>query len=142
MRALTVDTQAIDQATPVTWLPAAYAFAHRVMYVDNDADRVLGRARAMIVLLGVLLGVLVFSWAREWLGPIPAIAALVLFVLEPNLMAHASVVTTDFGLTTFMFGAVYFLWRTLRRVTPFNIAAMAVCCVHRAGGTDAAGRRA
>ena len=128
MRPLRVDTTSIDQATPTTWLATIYKLTHRAMYVDNDADLLLGPARLMIVLLGVLLGLLVYAWAREWLGPLPALAALVLFVLEPNLMAHSSVVTTDLGVTTFIFGTVYFLWRTCRRLERPDVAAMAVCC--------------
>jgi len=112
----------------MTWLPTIYKLTHRAMYVDNDADLLLGPARLMIVLLGVVLGLLVYTWAREWLGPLPALAALVLFVLEPNLMAHSSVVTTDLGVTTFIFGTVYFLWRTCRRLQRPDIAAVAVCC--------------
>ena len=46
----------------------AYAFGHAFLYLDNDADRLLYRARFMIVLLGVLLGVLLFAWARELVG--------------------------------------------------------------------------
>jgi tetratricopeptide (TPR) repeat protein len=122
-----LDTSAIDRTPPATWVQQAYAFAHRFLYVDHDADRLLYRARFMIVLLGVLLGVLLFCWVYEWLGVAPAAIALVLFVLEPNIAAHAALVTTDLGVTCFMFGAVYFLWRCARRVTPFNVAGVALC---------------
>jgi tetratricopeptide (TPR) repeat protein len=122
------DTRIIDASAPRAWLQDAYGFAHQFMYRDNDADRMLGAARMMVVMLGVLLGILVFCWAREWLGLVPAAAALVLFALEPNLMAHASLVTTDLGVTTFVFGTVYFLWRTCRHVTRFNVIALAGFC--------------
>lgn len=128
MGPIAVDPRSIDAANPVLWLQDAYAFAHRFMYVDNDADRMLRAARAMVVLLGVILGAMVFAWAYEWLGLWPAIASLVLFAVEPNLTAHASLVTTDLGVTTFLFGTVYFLWRTCRRVSRFNVAALAVFC--------------
>lgn len=125
MESVRFDAAAIDAAAPASWLPSAYGFAHRFMYRENDADRMLTAARAMIVLLGIVLGVLVFWWAREWLGLVPAAGAIILFTLEPNLQAHASLVTTDLGLTTFLFGAVYFLWRTCQRVTRLNVAAAA-----------------
>jgi tetratricopeptide (TPR) repeat protein len=125
---LRIDTGAIDRSTPATWLEAVYRFSHSVMYVENDADRILFPGRLMIVFLGALLGAMVYVWAREWLGALPAAAALVLFLLEPNLMANASVVTTDLGVTTFMFGAVYFLWRTCRRPGWANVAAVTLCC--------------
>ncbi len=71
----------------------------------------------MVVLLGVLLGVFLFWWVDEWLGLLPAVAALAFYTLEPNIAAHAALVTTDLAVTCFMFGAVYFLWRTCRGVT-------------------------
>jgi hypothetical protein len=49
-----------------------YPFAWQFLYQDNDADRLLFRARFMIALLGVLLGFLLFSWARELFGFWPA----------------------------------------------------------------------
>lgn len=56
--------------------------AHRFLYVDNDADRLLYRARFMIVLLGIVLGAAVFLWALEWLGWRAALVALVLYATE------------------------------------------------------------
>jgi tetratricopeptide (TPR) repeat protein len=128
-----VDTGIVDASTPEAWLGKAYGFAHQFMYVANDADRMLAAARVMVALLAVALGVLVFCWARDWLGPAPAIGALALFVLEPNLLAHASLVTTDLGLTTFYFGTAYFLWKTCERPTLAR-ALGAACC----GGLAAA----
>ncbi|MCX7887210.1 MAG: glycosyltransferase family 39 protein [Verrucomicrobiae bacterium] len=101
-------------------------FCHQFMYRDNDADRMLYRARFMIVLLGVLLGVLLFCWAHELFGFWPATAALALYCFEPNLLAHGRLVTTDFGLVCFSFGAVYFLWRLTRHFSLGNVAAMTV----------------
>jgi hypothetical protein len=105
----------------------AYEFGHEFLYLDNDADRLLNRARLMIVLLGIGLGAVLFAWARELFGYFPAIGVLALLALEPNLLAHARLVTTDFGVTCFLFGAVYFLWRTTRRLTPLNLLGAAVC---------------
>jgi len=101
-------------------------FCHQFMYRDNSADWMLYRARFMIVLLGVLLGVLLFSWARELFGFWPATATLALYCCEPNLLAHSRLVTTDFGFVCFAFGAVYFLWRLTRRFSVANIIGLTV----------------
>jgi hypothetical protein len=122
-----LDTSEIDAARPQAWIPHAYDFAHRFMYVQNDADRLLYRARFMIVLLGVALGILLFCWVREWLGPTPAVVALLLYAMEPNIAAHSTLVTTDIGITCLMFGAVYFLWRTIRRRGAGNAAGFMIC---------------
>jgi tetratricopeptide (TPR) repeat protein len=116
-----------DRTDQLQWLEDAYLFAHRFMYVENDADRLLYSARFMTATLGILLGVLVFLWAREWLGLVPAASALALYALEPNLMAHSSLVTTDLGVTCFVFASVYFTWRTCRRFTWPNAAGLIAC---------------
>ena len=54
--------------------------------------------------------------------------ALLLLLLEPNIAAHASLVTTDIGVTLLMFATVYFLWRTCQRPSRLNVAALAACC--------------
>ncbi len=124
-----LDTGGIAREPGSDWLDhGAYAFAHQFMYRDNDADRLLYSARFMVVLLGILLGGLVFAWAYEWLGFEAAVFALVLYALSPNIVAHASLVTTDFGVTCFLFAAVYFLWRARTRVGPSNVVALAVSC--------------
>lgn len=117
---------AVDEARPRAWAWfEQFRFAHRFLYVENDADRLLYPARAMIVALGVLLGVLVFAWAYELGGLLAGGLALVGCLLEPNLMAHASLVTTDMALTCFFFATVYFLWRTSRRRSVGNVLGLA-----------------
>ncbi|MGD0016429.1 MAG: glycosyltransferase family 39 protein [Verrucomicrobiia bacterium] len=109
------------------WLgQGQFAFCHQFLYKWNDADQLLYAARFMIVLLGVLLGVMVFCWARELFGFWSAVAALSLYTFEPNILAHSSLVTTDFGVTCFIFGAVYFTWRIARRITISNMFGLAV----------------
>ncbi|MEI6083466.1 MAG: glycosyltransferase family 39 protein [Verrucomicrobiota bacterium] len=118
-----LDTAIIDKVSPADWVGLVqFKYARHYLYNVNNADSILYRERFMIVLLGLLLGGLLFAWANEWLGFWPAATALALYALEPNLMAHATLVTTDFGATCFMFGTLYFLWRTNRQNTVWNIA--------------------
>jgi hypothetical protein len=121
------DTSTIDRTPVMDWLTGAYSYAHQFLYRDNDADRLLYPARFMVVLWGVVLGILIFCWTHEWLGFVPATAALVFYTLEPNVAAHARLVTTDLGATCFIFGAVYFLWRTSRRPGLWNIVGLTLC---------------
>ena len=121
------DTAVIDQIPPDDWAGLGqFQYAQITLYKMNDADRLLYRARFMNVLLGILLGALLFAWAYEWLGFWPATGALTLFTFEPNLMAHSSLVTTDLGSTCFIFGTLYFLWRTCRRLSAGNLAGLTV----------------
>ena len=61
----------------------------------NDADTLLFRARMAASILTVLLVVLVFLAAREMFGLAAGFFALVLFVFDPNFLAHGAFVTTD-----------------------------------------------
>ncbi|MGH8048951.1 MAG: ArnT family glycosyltransferase [Chthoniobacterales bacterium] len=87
----------------------------------NDADELLFSARMMILVLGVALAVLVYLWTRELFGVAGGMLALALFCLDPNFIAHSSLVTTDVAVSLFMFGAVYFLWRACRRLNAGNV---------------------
>jgi hypothetical protein len=121
------DLAPIDQISPADWIGIGqFQYAHAFAYLWNDADRMLYRARFMVVLLGVLLGGLLFCWAHEWLGFWPAVGALALYTLEPNILAHSSLVTTDMAVTCFTFGTLYFLWRTTRTLTVGNLAGLAI----------------
>jgi len=102
-----------------------WAFSHHFLYELNDADRLLYRARFMTVVLGIVLGILLFCWARELFGFWTATSVLALYCVEPNVLAHSSLVTTDFGMACFSFGSLYFLWRTARNLTCANVIAAA-----------------
>ena len=128
MRDVQIDASIIDRTDPVEWLSGSrsFNFSTKFLYLDNDADRLLNAARFMIVIWGIVLGVLVWCWAYEWLGAVPALWALVFYTLSPNILANTSLVTTDAGIACFMFGTVYFLWRTSRRVSWGNLAGLTV----------------
>jgi hypothetical protein len=122
-----MDLRVIDQTDPLAWVTGGqFFFCHESFYDANDADHLLYWARFMIVLLGVLLGVLLFSWTREVFGFWPAVMVLGLYTIEPNLLAHARLVTTDFGVTCFTLGTIYFLWRTTRLLNVGNLCGLAV----------------
>jgi 4-amino-4-deoxy-L-arabinose transferase-like glycosyltransferase len=119
------DLSKIDSIPPVVWVTGGqFFFCHDMLYIANDADRLLYAARFMIVLLGVLLGVLVFCWTRELFGFWAAVIVLGLYTIEPNILAHSRLVTTDFGVTCFVFGTMYFLWRTTRCLSAGNLCGL------------------
>ncbi|HXI84333.1 MAG TPA: glycosyltransferase family 39 protein [Verrucomicrobiae bacterium] len=99
---------------------------HAFFFGQNDCDKLLRWPRLIITLLGALLGVILFFWARDLFGFWPATAGLALYTCEPNFLCNAGVVTADLGLVCFFFGTVYFLCRTLRCLTPVNVAGLAI----------------
>jgi 4-amino-4-deoxy-L-arabinose transferase-like glycosyltransferase len=87
----------------------------------NDADTLLFRARMAASLLTVLLAVLVFCAAQEMFGLAAAFFALTLLVFDPNLLAHGALVTTDAGLSCFLFAAVYAFYRYVKKPSPWRL---------------------
>jgi 4-amino-4-deoxy-L-arabinose transferase-like glycosyltransferase len=90
-------------------------FDGRDLIYDNGglevANKIIFRARMAAACLSVLLGVLVYLAAFEIFGPVAALFSLALIVFEPNLIAHGAYVTTDMGITCFMFATIYALYR-------------------------------
>jgi 4-amino-4-deoxy-L-arabinose transferase-like glycosyltransferase len=80
----------------------------------NDPDRLLFRVRMAALPLTLLLALLVFLAAREMFGTGAAFLALALVVFEPNLLAHGAWVTTDAGVSCFLFAAVYAFYRYVK----------------------------
>lgn len=94
-----------------------WEYANEFLYERNDADALLYRARAMTVFFGVLLGVVLFCWARELFGFWPSVIVLGLYATEPNFLAHSGLVTSDVGFTCFFTATLYFLWRASQPLT-------------------------
>jgi hypothetical protein len=89
-----------------------FDFGHQFFYVANDnADRMLFWSRFPTVLLSMLLGVLVYKWAKELYGNTAGLLALFLYSFEPNIIAHSRLTKNDLILTLFIFSTLYQLWQ-------------------------------
>jgi hypothetical protein len=77
-------------------------------------DLVFFLGRLPVILTTLCLAALIARWANELYGAWGRMVALVLCVLDPNLLAHGQLVTTDAGLTFFFFLTAYLFWRFLR----------------------------
>ena len=56
-----------------------------------------------------------YLWASELYGPASGFVALILFVFEPNLLAHGELITPDAACTAFGILAGFTFWRWLKR---------------------------
>ncbi len=90
----------------------------REFLARNGIDRVLAPARLAAALLTLLTGLIAFLAAREMFGPEAGLFALALLAFDPNLIAHGAVVTTDMGLSCFMFASVYAFYRYVKAPSP------------------------
>ena len=99
-----------------SWANAAWdRFGEQFLWrVNDNPDGIVFRSRAMITLLTLVLGATVFRWAEELSGAPGGLLALTLYTLDPNILAHGMLATTDAGVTLFIFAAVYAVWRAMR----------------------------
>ena len=92
----------------------------------SSNETLLFLGRLPILLLSIVLGYALFRWARRLFGVRAALVALALYVLDPNVVAHSSLITTDLGVMLFMFLAVYALWVWSERPTPRALVLLAL----------------
>lgn len=87
----------------------------------NDADQILRFARFPIILMGLLLGWLLFWWAKKQYGRHTALLALFLYILSPTFIAHSRYVTTDTAASLGFFAAIVFFINFLKNQTNKNL---------------------
>jgi len=93
-----------------------YNFADMFLWEANpDAEKIVFLARLPIIGLGLVLVTLVFRWARARFGPWGGLVAATFCALDPNVLAHTRLSTTDVGGACFIFLAAYALWCMVRR---------------------------
>ena len=71
-------------------------------------------SRLPMIALTLVLGVLLFVFARDLFGPRVALLSVLLFALEPTILAHGRIVQTDIPATFGLLLSVFALCRYLR----------------------------
>lgn len=89
----------------------------------NDPGRVLLLARLPMMALTLLLAGAVFGFARDLFGPVAALIPLGFATVDPNLLGHGRLVTTDVAVTLFLLLTVWATWRAAARSPRWLIAA-------------------
>lgn len=111
------------------WWEAAewYHFADDFLWRANpNPEQIVFLARLPVMGLGLLLAALVFRWASDLGGARAGLLALALVALDPNLLAHARLSTTDLGGTFFVFLAAYALWSYARSPGRWRLVAAGI----------------
>jgi hypothetical protein len=96
--------------------------------LGTDADAMVARARAMMLVLALATAALVAAWAGRVGGPIAAVVAVAAFALDPNWLAHGPLVKNDVALAGVMLALAMAVWSAGRRLTWRNAAAIALLC--------------
>ncbi|GJM45449.1 MAG: hypothetical protein DHS20C21_22910 [Gemmatimonadota bacterium] len=90
-------------------------YAREVLYESGaDSARIVFAGRVPMVLIGTLLGALLWWWMRAMVGPLGAVAALWLYAFSPTFLAHTRLVTTDVPLSLCVVATTAFLWQAWR----------------------------
>lgn len=92
--------------------------------VSNDT--ILFWGRVPVLVLSLVLGGFLFSLGRDMYGVRAGLLALALYVLDPNVVTHSSLITTDMGVTVFIFLAVYMFWQYVKHPGPRRIVWLGV----------------
>lgn len=102
-----------DSKMPITTLnalPAKLASLLPPGWIQRNLVH-LPAARLVTVLASTLLGLLCYRWGAQLYGPAAGLASIFMFYLEPSIIAHSQLVTTDIyaaaGFTLVMYSA----WR-------------------------------
>ena len=82
--------------------------------------------RLPTLLLAAFLGFFVFRFSRELFGPAAGLLSLTLYCLDPTILAHSQLITTDLAVTAGTFFAVYALWKFHLTPTPGRLTALFV----------------
>jgi 4-amino-4-deoxy-L-arabinose transferase-like glycosyltransferase len=100
--------------------------AKQMFYSAHSADAMLFRARMAVAVLAIAAALLVFAVAYEMFHPMAALVALLLFVFEPNLIAHGSFVTTDMAVSLFLFATVFAFYRYVKRPSWWSLMLVSI----------------
>jgi hypothetical protein len=89
--------------------------------LGNDLSGMLLRGRAMSGLLAVFLGAIVWWWSRRLFGPAGGMLSLLLFVLDPTVLANGALMTSDAAGALFMVASLLGVWTVLHRISPGRV---------------------
>lgn len=95
-------------------------------YEWNDADTVLARSRAALLVAAAALGATIYLWSRRLWGRSGGLVSLAIFAASPTMLAHGPIAQSDMCVTLFSLLALGATWRMLVRPSLFRAAAAGV----------------
>ncbi len=84
--------------------------------LGNDVNKIVFRARTMMVLVAAALGFAIYLWSKCLFGITGGLISLSLYAFCPSFLAHGSLVTTDVPLALLMLISLTLLWHFLNNV--------------------------
>lgn len=102
----------------VAWQQAEYGSFGDVFVWQANPDlalRMIWLGRLPNIALAILLGAAIFCWTSELSNRAAGLLALTLYVLDPSIVANATLSTNDLGVAAMLFFATWAWWRWLQR---------------------------
>ncbi|MEI7832686.1 MAG: glycosyltransferase family 39 protein [bacterium] len=76
---------------------------------SKDGALLIQLARWPVLLFTIVLGIVIFLWAKALFGPYGGVLALAFYALDPNMLAHSGLATTDMAAACTIPLAVYWM---------------------------------
>lgn len=115
---LITQPNAVPADSPENQIGSANEVGYRFFFHSgNQPELLLLQSRAMVTLLGLALGWLIFVCGRTIAGAVGGLSALVIYTFSPNMLAFGAMVTTEIPLCLALLGSTWCIWRLLHRVT-------------------------
>ncbi|MBW1767083.1 MAG: glycosyltransferase family 39 protein [Deltaproteobacteria bacterium] len=96
--------------------PNTWSLGYNFMYRNwEEYRKIFQFGRCSIIMLGCLMGYLLYRFGVELWGRKGGLLALFLYVFNPNIIAHSRLTTIDIGASCAVFFSIYCLWRYLKR---------------------------
>lgn len=124
------------EALPVAWhhdthFTTAKPFWHNLSIWNASHDTIwqssqhgvhlIHLARLPVLLFMLVLGLVVFLWSKSLFGPWGGLLSLGLLALDPNMLAHAGLATTDIPAVSTILLAIFLLRRYIYAPTRANL---------------------
>lgn len=91
-------------------------FARQFLYHNTiDGKKLLVYGRIPMILLTVLIGLIVYIWTRHLFGERAGLFSLAFFILDPTVLAHGRLITTDAPLALFFTLTIWLWYRYLAK---------------------------
>ncbi len=85
--------------------------------LGNNAEQMAAAGRAACGVLAVALGAVVWAWSRQLFGPRGGMVSLILYVLNPAILANGALMTSDMAAALFFLAASWGWWGMLHRIS-------------------------
>jgi len=83
----------------------------------RNTDGLTMWGRALCGLFAVALGALVWVWSRRLFGPAGGMVSLLLYVMNPTILANGALMTSDMAAALFFTASSWAIWALLQRFT-------------------------